>query len=111
VLQNELAAQSSKKGSLRRVIWLPTNTSSENEQHQVFIEALHQDAEAQAGAVLITGGLEELKSTIYRKLKTIERAASSQGEKTEPPEGEGKQLVYLVWDEKTARPRFPCANG
>ena len=107
MLQNELAAQSSKKGSLKRVIWLPTNTSSENEQHQVFIEALHQDAEAQAGAVLITGGLEELKSTIYRKLKVIKQASSSQAEKTELPEGEGKQLVYLVCNEKDRKPSVP----
>ena len=107
MLQNELAAQSSKDGNLKRVIWLPTNTSSENEQHQVFIEALHQDAEAQAGAVLITGGLEELKSTIYRKLKVIKQASSSQGEKTELPEGEGKQLVYLVCDVKDRKPTVP----
>ena len=107
VLQNELAAQVSKEGSLKRVIWLPSNTHSENEQHQAFIEALHQDAEAQAGAVLITGGLEELKSTIYRKLRTIEQASSPQGEEMEPPEGEGRKLVYLVCDEKDRKPSVP----
>jgi hypothetical protein len=107
LLQNELAAKASKEGSLKRVIWLPSNTHSRNEQHQAFIEALHQDAEAQVGAVLITGGLEELKSTIYRKLKTIEQAASSLGEKTEPPEGEGKKLVYLVCDVKDRSPTVP----
>jgi len=104
VLQNELAAQASKEGSLKRVIWLPSNTSSRNEQQQAFIEALHQDAEVQAGAVLITGGLEELKSTIYRKLKAIEQASSSHAEKAELPEGEGGKLVYLVCDEKDRKP-------
>ena len=104
VLQNELAAQASKEGTLKRVIWLPSNTRSEQEQHQAFIEALHQDADAQTGAVLITGGLEELKSTIYRKLKAIEQSSSSQGDKTELPEGEGKKLVYLVCDEKDRKP-------
>jgi hypothetical protein len=100
LLQNELAAETSKAGTLKRVIWLPANTSSANEQHQSFIEALHKDTDTQAGAVLITGGLEELKSAIYRKLKLIEQASSSQGEKIEPPNGEAEKLVYLVCVEK-----------
>jgi len=107
VLQNELAAQASKKGTLKRVIWLPSGTHSESAKHQVFIEALHQDAEAQAGAVLITGDLEEVKSTIYRKLKTIEQAACSPVETTEPPNDEGARLVYLVCDEKDRKPSVP----
>jgi hypothetical protein len=104
MLQNEIAAQMSKGGTLKRVIWLPANTSSGNQQHQAFIEALHHDAETQAGAVLITGGLEELKSTIYRKLKAIEQVSSSQCETTDLPEGEGKKLVYLVCDERDRKP-------
>jgi hypothetical protein len=100
MLQNELAAKTSQAGRLKRVIWLPANTSSANGQHQAFIEALHKDAEAQAGAELITGGLEELKSTIYRKLKLIEQASAAQSETTEPPEPGGEKLVYLVCDEK-----------
>ncbi len=107
VLQNELAAQASKAGSLKRVIWLPAGTRSEQVQQQAFIEALHQDAEAQAGAVLITGGLEELKSTIYRKLKMIERASSSQPEETNQPNGQGGKLLYLVCDEKDRKPAVP----
>ena len=104
LLQNELAAKASQAGSLKRVIWLPANTSSANGQHQAFIEALHQDAETQAGAELITGGLEELKSTIYRNLNMIEQASSSHAEKAELPEGEGKKLVYLVCVEKDRKP-------
>ncbi len=107
LLQNELAAKASKAGSLKRVIWLPTNTSSVNEQHQAFIEALHQDAEAQEGAVLITGDLEELKSTIYRNLELIEQASSSQGEISESPEGEAEKLVYLVCVEKDRKLTVP----
>jgi hypothetical protein len=107
VLQNELAAQASKEGCLKRVIWLPTGTRSEQEQQQAFINALHEDAEAQAGAELITGGLEELKSTIYRKLKVIELASLSQAKQTEQPEGETGKLVYLVCDEKDRKPSVP----
>lgn len=106
LLQNELAAHASKEGTLKRVIWLPSNTSSVNEQHQAFIEALHQDAEAQAGAVLITGGLEELKSSIYRQLKAIEQA-SSQSATTELVDAEGKMLVYLVCDKNDRTSTVP----
>ena len=52
VLQNELAVQRSKSGALPRVIWLPEGTHSEQAPQQVFIEALHQDAEAQFAADL-----------------------------------------------------------
>ena len=52
----------SKSGALPRVIWLPEGTHSEQAQQQAFIEALHQDAEAQFGADLITGDIEALQS-------------------------------------------------
>jgi hypothetical protein len=62
VLQNELAARRSKSGGLRRVIWLPEGASSEQAAEQGFIDALHQNAEMQSGADLITGDLEQLKA-------------------------------------------------
>ena len=46
VLQNEVAVQQSKSGTLQRVIWLREGTASTQAQQQAFIEALHQDAEA-----------------------------------------------------------------
>jgi hypothetical protein len=107
LLQNELAAEISRQGTLKRVIWLPENTSSSNQQHQSFIEALHQDAEVQAGATLITGTLEELKSTIYRDLKRIEQAACKETEATEPPADETQKMVYLVCVEQDRKLTVP----
>ena len=72
VLQNELAVQRSKRGKLPRVIWLRDGTASVHAPQQAFIEALHQDAEAQFGADLITGDLEELKTSIHATLKQLE---------------------------------------
>src|SRR5262245_10795693 len=69
VLQNELAVQRSKGGKLPRVIWLREGTTSTQAQQQAFIKALHQDAEAQFGADLITGDLEEFKTSIHATLK------------------------------------------
>ena len=78
VLQNELASQRSQSGALPRVIWLPEGTSSEQAQQQAFIEALHQDAEAQFGADLITGDLEDLKTSVHATLKKLEKPEPDQ---------------------------------
>ena len=80
VLQNEIAAQRSKSGALRRVIWLPQGTHSELAPQQAFIEALHRDAEVQFGADLITGGLEELTAEIHASLKKVEQPESKKPE-------------------------------
>ena len=106
-LQNELAAQASKASALKRVIWLPAGTCSQSKQQQAYIEALHQDAQAQAGAALVTGGLEELKSAIYRKLKAIEQASSAQAENGTLSEAVGIKLVYLICCEKDRKPSVP----
>ena len=75
MLQNELAvAAEQERRHCKRVIWLPEGTHSEQAQQQAFIEALHQDAEAQFGADLITGDIEELKTAIHATLKKTGKA-------------------------------------
>src|SRR5208337_3262916 len=60
--QNELAVTRCESGGLKRLIWLPRGTRSEHAGQQAFIDALHQNAQAQFGADLITGDLEELRA-------------------------------------------------
>ena len=57
----------------KRLIWLPQGTRSEQAPQQAFIEALHQDAEAQFGADLITGDIEDSEDRDPRHLKEIEK--------------------------------------
>ena len=106
VLQNELAVRLSKRGALRRVIWLPSDTRSEQAQQKAFIQALHQDAEAQYGADLITGDLEELKTAIHGKLKAIEKP-DPVGAEVPEQDGGGAKLVYLVCVEKDRKATVP----
>lgn len=73
VLQNELAAKRSKSDGLKRVIWVPEGTHSGQAQQQAFIDALHQDAEAQIGADLITADIEGLKTSIHTILTKLEK--------------------------------------
>jgi hypothetical protein len=72
VLQNELAVEASRNGTLKRVISLPAGTESTQAAQRAFIEALHTDANAQFAAELITGSLEDVKSAINAALKKIE---------------------------------------
>ena len=97
-LQNEVAARRSKSSALRRVIWLPEGTQSEQADQQAFLETLHTDAEAQFGADLITGDFESLKTTIYATLKRLEDA-SANGDRPEVEET-GAKLIYLICTSK-----------
>jgi len=105
VLQNELAANRCKSGAFQRVIWLPEGMRSEQTAQQSFIDALHNDADAQVGADLITGDLEDLKGAIHAALKKLERPPVS----APPPGGsrEGRRLVYIVCDEKDRKETVP----
>jgi len=100
VLQNELAVQRSKGGKLQRVIWLRDGTASAQAQQQAFIEALHQDAEVQFGADLITGDIEELKTSIHAMLKKLE--------KPEPEKLPAHaKLIYLICDRQDRKATVP----
>jgi hypothetical protein len=103
-LQNELAIKQSKSGALKRVIWLPAETRSEQAPQQKFIEALHRDAEAQFGADLITGDLEEMKTAIHATLKQLEKPDSETDEEStdeEPTDNkDSAKQIYIICDQK-----------
>ena len=80
MLQNELAVARCRSGGLQRLIWLPKETRSEKPQQQAFIDALHHDAEAQFGADLVAGDIEELRAAIHATLKKIEQPEPVQPE-------------------------------
>ncbi len=106
VLQNELAAQRSKSDQLKRVIWLPEGTHSKHAQQQAFIDALHQDAEVQIGADLITADIEGLKTAIHAILTKLEKP-----EPQLPPDqaaaANQAKLIYLICNEKDRKATVP----
>jgi hypothetical protein len=111
MLQNELAVARCKSGGLKRLIWLPQGTCSQQAPQQAFIEALHQDAQAQFGADLIAGAIEELRVAIHATLKKIEQPESQQPEldATGAPAtgGESRKLIYLICDQKDLKAAVP----
>lgn len=106
VLQNELAVRQSKRGALPRVIWLPEGTRSEQAPQQAFIEALHQDEEAQFGADLITGDTEALKTAIYTSLNRLEQPEPKPQEAACAAPS-GARLIYLCCTEKDRKATVP----
>jgi hypothetical protein len=111
VLQNETAAARCKSGGLKRLIWLPQGTHSGDPGQQAFIEALHQDVEAQFGADLITGDIELLRGAIHTTLKKIEQPEQTQPERDNPDvratAGDCKNLMYFILDEKDRKASVP----
>jgi hypothetical protein len=106
VLQNEVAVQRSKSGSLSRVIWLPEGTHSGHAQQQAFIEALHRDATTQFGADLITGDVEALKTSIHAAMRKLEKPEPKQPEEQAGAADRAK-LIYLICNEKDRKATVP----
>src|SRR6516225_3410595 len=109
--QNQLAIARCRSGDLRRLIWLPQGTRSEQAPQQAFIEALHQNAQAQFGADLITGDIEELRAAIHDTLRKIEQPEPKQPERDAAgaqPAGRGStKMIYLINDAKDRKATVP----
>ncbi len=99
--QNERAVARARSGGLKRLIGLTAATQSELPGQQDFIMALREDPEAQFGADLIAGDVEQLKASIHATLKAIEQPAPA---RVSPPEAEAAEqdngLIYLICDQK-----------
>jgi hypothetical protein len=106
VIQNELAAKRSKSAALKRVIWVPGGTRSEQAQQQAFIDALHHDAEAQLGADLITGDVEGLKAAIHATLRQLEKP-DPQLPAVQAGATNWAKLMYLICTEKDRKATVP----
>lgn len=119
VLQNERAAArfganagGAAGGDIRRVIWLPTETRAEHPLQQGFVEALHTDAQAQAGADLLTGDIEALKIAIRAHLKRIEQPPPA----AQPPRGTGEggnapRRIFVVCEARDRLDAVPLVKA
>ena len=110
--QNELAIARCRSGDLKRLIWLPQGTRSEQAPQQAFIEALHRDAQAQFGSDLIAGGIEELRAAIHATLGKIEQPEPKQPEHDAPAakaaaEENTKLIYFIICDEKDRKASVP----
>jgi TIR domain len=98
-LQNELAAERSANGSLRRLIWLPPGLeiSQDDARQQAFVGRLQRDPAAQQGAEVLTVPLQGLIAQTHNLLKK-QRGAKEQPARVET--NDTPACVYLIFDPK-----------
>ena len=111
MIQNEAAVARCRAGGLKRLIWLPQGTGSEDDRQRKFIAALHGNAESQFGADLIAGDIEELRGAIHATLRTIEHPEPKQPEPDpageQPAFGNSAKLIYFICGEKDRKASVP----
>jgi hypothetical protein len=75
-LQNELAAERSSEGGLRRLIWLPPGlqVAADDAAQQAFVTRLQRDPAAQQGAELLSLPLQELIAQVQETLARLRQA-------------------------------------
>ncbi|MFT4103295.1 MAG: TIR domain-containing protein [Burkholderiaceae bacterium] len=108
MLQNEVAAQTSRDGTLRRVIWLPEGCTGTGSRQQAFISALHGDARLQDGADLLTGDLEQLKAAIHAALTQLD-ARRDTG--SDAMSSTGGKTVHVLIDEQDRKEVVPLLKS
>lgn len=104
ILQNEIAVRRSKSGNFSRFIWSPVRESPDPKQ-QAFIDAVHQDADLQYGADLISGDLEELKASVHARLEN--RVDANAGKARPGRGGKDARLIYMICDQKDIKSTVP----
>jgi TIR domain len=100
-LQNEVAADLSARSGLRRLIWLPEGTRSEQPDHQAFIDALLRVPVLQQGADLITTNIETFKAAIHSMLCRLEVSIPH----SEP--NDSQPLVHVICDQRDRSATIP----
>lgn len=107
-LQNQIAAELAEqlrgRHPLRRLIWLSGQLQPSDVLQRSFVERLDREASLQAGADLIRGDFEELRTTLHRLIKArretlsapASQPASSEQNGAILHEASGKPMVYLV---------------
>ena len=110
VLQNELAARQCRDrqpSPLTRLIWLPEGTVASQPQQQAFIRSLLEDDEAQFGADLLTGDIEQLKAAMHAILKKLAKPPPAAPVGVDDGSGRPAPLVYLLCDERDRKATVP----
>lgn len=108
-LQAELGAARSSAVGLPRILWLPTGLQGERAEHRAFLDRLQSEAGLQAGADLLRGDAEALKSAVHQTLQRL-RAPPLPQEAAAAGDEQRVHLVMTPQDVELARPlRGRCA--
>ncbi|MFZ0408004.1 MAG: hypothetical protein WAM11_07850 [Cyanobium sp.] len=108
-LHNGLAAERSRQQPLKRLIWLPAGLRSEQPNQQRFLDDLRQKAELQAGADLLDGSLEDLRTLLHSTLDGLEnpRPQITAPPPSPTPAAPTTAMVYLICVQQDRKPSLP----
>ena len=100
-IQNDVAASFSAANSVPRFIWIPEGCEPNDERQISFIDKLNTGKEGIAGADLVQGSLEDFKSIVIDKLKSMKKEVKKEVKREElQPEidDESSKIIYLICD-------------
>ncbi|HEX8775647.1 MAG TPA: toll/interleukin-1 receptor domain-containing protein [Pyrinomonadaceae bacterium] len=90
-LQNDIAAERSRRESFSRLLWMPVGLVAREEEQAQFIDHLRTDAMAQQGAEFLQTPLEDLKTLLKLRLDR------SNGHKPEAAAKESPPKIYFIF--------------
>jgi len=114
-IQNEMGASKSLSDRLPRLIWVPEYIDPSDERQKTFLQKLNSGSkETIAGADLIKGSIEDFKSVVHDKLKSMEVVPAAPVAAQQ--EEDGRKMVYIICDAQdmdiiTGLEDFLFANG
>ncbi len=103
ILQNEIAAVKSKLTNLPRIVWMPQGIQYDDERQQQFVNKLNENEEAQFGADLIEGSIEDLKAVLHDKIKQLEKPVGKKERNALTTE----KKIYLICDSRDRELTLP----
>jgi hypothetical protein len=96
-IQNDVAASFSAANSIPRFIWIPEGCEPDDERQISFIDKLNTGKEGIAGADLVQGSLEDFKSIVIDKLKSMKKEVKKEVLQPEVYD-ESSKIIYLICD-------------
>lgn len=108
-LHNSLAAERSRQHPLKRLIWLPAGLRSEQPNQRRFLNDLRRNAELQAGADLLDGSLEDLRTLLHATLDGLEnpRPPLAAAPRSPTAATATTAMVYLICVQQDRKPSLP----
>jgi hypothetical protein len=97
-LQNELAAAAVEETGLERIVWMPSDTRSDEPRQREFLRRLREEVASQRGADIVTGDIEELKTVVHETLDRLRAVKATTPSTEEGADGRSPQ-VYVICTE------------
>jgi hypothetical protein len=105
-VQEEQAAEKSRKGELLRLVWVSPQINQEDKRQQAFIDGVRANAHLFPNDDIFETPGDRAAAAILEKVKIIEEKRRKKAGEAKPPapepvkEEHGPQLIYLICDRR-----------